>query len=209
MSKSNPMNRSNFIIKALIALVTVFLTLVAAKVYFRSSETMNRSAEEAVSALESGEHLVLFQTMKETPDESLALIDLRSDHQYRMGHLEGAINIPMRSLEQSTQRDLIIQAVDSGKKVLLYAESMYDAEGAWLLLYQMGLDGMQVLQIDVHSAAEELKVSEHTDAVPLDYAARYKKLSTKPVEKVKTAPVPKKTVQPVQKKKKKAPEGGC
>ena len=204
------MNRSNFYSKALITLVTIFLILVATKAYFSPSETMVRSPQQAMTELKSGTHLAVLQELKDTPVESLFLIDLRSMHQFELGHLEGATHMPMRSLEQVSERDRINQVLKSGKKVFIYAENMHVAEGAWLLLYQMGLDGIQVLQIDVHSTSGHLEVKERAESLKMDYAAIYRELSTKPVIKEKKrTETRKKTVQPVKKKKKKAPEGGC
>ena len=209
MPNSYIMKRSYFLIKAIIVLLAVFLILAAAKFFFKSSETIKRSPEQVVTELNNGLHFAILGELKDIPQESFMLVDLRSQHQYQLGHLDGAVNMPLRSLEQVSERERIEQTLVSGKKVFIYAENMPDAEGAWLFLYQMGLDGVRVLQIDVQSTRESLVVTEHKDHVEMNYASLYKEMSTKRVQKEIEAPRTKKTVQTAQKKKKKAPEGGC
>lgn len=203
------MNRSNIFYKSLVTLVAVLLIVMFASVYFKPSETMLRSPEQVMEVLQTETHLTPLDSYLGLPKDARLLVDLRSGHQYQQGHLEDAVNLPLGSLDKASERDRIEKALDSGKKVFLYAERMIDAEGAWMMLYQMGLDGMRVLRIDVYSDMQEVKITEQEEAIKMDYAEIYKDLSTKPVIQARPQPKPKRNIQPVKKKKKKVPEGGC
>lgn len=72
---------------------------------------------------------------KMTANEPLVLIDVRSEFEYGIAHLDGAVNLPVRKF----QRDAIAAiAPDKTKAVVVYCKSGSRASAAALVLVNLG-----------------------------------------------------------------------
>ena|SRR5690606_7890415 len=71
---------------------------------------------------------------KQFQDESKGnkVIDVREVHEYRRGHIEGAVNIPLSQLQQR------VEEIPKDKQVLLYCQSGMRSKQAAKLLSRKG-----------------------------------------------------------------------
>lgn len=153
-------------------------------------------------------------------DSSLAVfIDIRSNIEYDMGHLENAINIPQAELLDGENKTLFDNWLNDSLKVVLYGKDELQANSPWMLLYQSGYSNMRVL-MGGYSYIDRLYLDQLEEGETymvedpqFDFAAIIKDVQAEKDKPKEIAPPPKKVVKKqevvVQKKEKKPAEGGC
>jgi len=82
------------------------------------------------------------------PDEALEYIankepgylfvDVRDEYKYTQSHFGEAINIPMNQLLEDENMEIFKKAQQDSLVVIFYGEEQVQANGAWMLMYQMG-----------------------------------------------------------------------
>ncbi|NPD46087.1 MULTISPECIES: rhodanese-like domain-containing protein [unclassified Lentimicrobium] len=82
------------------------------------------------------------------PDEALdyiennepgyLFIDVRDEYKYLQSHLDDAINIPMNQLLEDDNIEVFQKAQQDSLIVVFYGDSQIQANGAWMLMYQLG-----------------------------------------------------------------------
>ena len=86
-----------------------------------------------------------FKSLKaEVP--GLRLVDIRGSEAYHQGHIEEAVNLPVRHLSKS---DIYKFFNVKDASFVLYAQDTYQAEMYWILFTQMGIEGLYVLDTGV------------------------------------------------------------
>ncbi|MCF6167750.1 rhodanese-like domain-containing protein [Lutibacter sp.] len=136
-----------------------------------------------------------------------ALIDIRSPYEYDKGYIKNAVNIYVPDLLESEQLSYIKQLDKENKIIVLYGKNPEEANGAWLLLTQLGLKNIKVLCVKLTYKNDKLIVENYPLEKPtLNYAEFMKKASSGKIKIVKKAP---RKVIKLIKKKKKVAEGGC
>lgn len=164
----------------------------------------------------------IFGIYQVTPDEAMewmfdstmaVFIDLRSQEEYRLGHLENAINIPTRKLLSSDHSEDFDQWLNDSLTVVLYANSELEANAPWMLMYQLGYSNIRLLQggysyIDrLYLDLLEEGESFESELPKYPFAAIIEEVKTKKPEVIETKS-PGKKVE-VKKVIKKESEGGC
>jgi rhodanese-related sulfurtransferase len=171
----------------------------------------------------------LFSIYQVTPDEAMewmydssmaVFIDVRGKYEYEKGHIENAINIPVPDLLDPDNKELYEKWKADSITVVLYGKDELQANGPWMLMYQLGYTNMRALMggygyIDrmYLDALEEGEVYTLEDPA-YDYAGIIEgvKKEKEAQKEQKSAPqkeAPKKKPVVVKKKEKKAAEGGC
>ncbi|VAW22482.1 hypothetical protein MNBD_BACTEROID04-1877 [hydrothermal vent metagenome] len=145
--------------------------------------------------------------IKDLDSVNSTLIDIRSPYEYNKGYIKNAINIYVPDLLEPKQLSYIKQLDKENKIIVLYGKNPKEANGAWLLLTQLGLKNIKVLCVKLTYKNDKLIVESYPLEKPtLNYAEFMKKASSGKIKKVKKAP---KKVIRLKKKKKKVAEGGC
>ena len=144
-------------------------------------------------------------------DSLYQFIDLRSAHDFQVGHLPGAINIPLSKILNKEYKDIVNQ----DKKInVLYYSDQCGACGPWMILTQLGYKNNYVLAGGYDYVTEHI-IDEYSPMLG-DYSAEKAKYDFKKVinstaggsgansSSSSAAPAP-----IVKKKVKKEEEGGC
>ncbi|WP_456421251.1 rhodanese-like domain-containing protein [Lutibacter sp.] len=145
--------------------------------------------------------------IKDLDSINSTLIDIRSPYEYNKGYIKNAINIYVPDLLEPKQLSYIKQLDKENKIIVLYGKNPEEANGAWLLLTQLGLKNIKVLCAKLNYKNDKLIVEGYPLEKPaLNYAEFMKKASSGKIKIVKKAP---RKVIKLIKKKKKVAEGGC
>lgn len=67
-------------------------------------------------------------------DTSIILLDVRTREEYALGHIEGAVNIPLQELEESAEEEL----ADKEQTIYLYCRSGVRTLSAASILEELG-----------------------------------------------------------------------
>jgi rhodanese-related sulfurtransferase len=74
------------------------------------------------------------------------LVNIRSTDEFAKGHIEKALNIPVRELLQNRSLVFFRELKKTNTTAVLYGEDQLQANGPWLLLKQVGVNNVKVLQ---------------------------------------------------------------
>ncbi|MEN8250253.1 MAG: rhodanese-like domain-containing protein [Bacteroidota bacterium] len=154
-----------------------------------------------------------------TPDEAMefvwdstyVFVDIRSEHDYSVYHLDNAVSIPSGKLLTKDSKKQFDQWQKDSLQVVLYGKDELQVTTPWMVLYQVGytntrimMGGMEYIDM-LYEGTLENEEAYNVEMPAYDYAGIIAAAASGEV----TAPVvqPKKVV--VRKKEKKAAEGGC
>lgn len=151
----------------------------------------------------------------EMEDEAYFIIDIRDPHSFQNGHVNTAVNIPVHDFLEKENRKLFNRLAEDSVTVIIYGNEQLDANGAWMLLRQIGYSNIQVMlggynyystsSLDLYDLPDipEYMVEEQM----YDYAGIMEEMSGGEFETTTTESP--EIVVPVRKKKKSVVEGGC
>lgn len=147
-------------------------------------------------------------------DQSLQLIDVRSEAEFEKFSLPGAINVPLVDILNNEREDILNQDV---KLNVFYSNGSLDANQAWMITRQLGYHNNYVLQGGLNYWVETImNPQEPPSTSPNEEIAKYdfrkgagmalggEAVSSQPSSDDKS-PIPSIT----KKKKKKSVQGGC
>ena len=213
MEELNKTNRLTMIVSAILLVIIIGLIT-----FQRPDVKYVLSPSESLTML-SDPALVI------TPDQVAALlkdssgktvlIDVRNSISFERGHINNAINIPVRELFSSKNKSFFKEIEKSGQTAILYGETQQQANGPWLMLHQTGFKNVKLFtgnyaQLDPAQSDSLTKNLPQLSETPLIDTAALKLISA-PADKkseVSQAVKPvKKTIVPV--KKAVSSGGGC
>lgn len=201
------------------ALVFIFL-LIIAYLFVKSPDHKYQidveSANEAILMFEDEIFPEDVASIIEYGDSGYYFIDVRYSDDFAKGHIETADNIPLPLLLEKENIDLLNQLAKDSVTVIMYGQTQNDANGAWMLLKQMGYNNIKVMlggyhyyttgPLDLYDMPD---IPEYLVEDPLyDYAAVIEEIGG-PVTPGMDADESPETIVPVRKKKKAVVEGGC
>ncbi len=149
-------------------------------------------------------------------DPTVLLIDTRSDAEFNSFALPNAINIPLKDILNEDKRAYLDQDVYD---VILYSNTNFYADQAWILANRLGYTNIYVLKGGLNEWFNTIISPKYPDETMPEEAFKlysFRKaaamffgvgVTNKKAETSPSAPV--KKVITVRKKKKKKPEGGC
>jgi rhodanese-related sulfurtransferase len=126
----------------ILAIIVVLLSLRAPSVAYRVSP-------EKVAAMLTGSEnqvspVTLYNELTNKKSNPV-VIDVRSSDDYAKGHIENAVNIPVRELLQNRSLSFFKELKKINTIAILYGEDQLQANGPWMLLKQVGFDNIKVL----------------------------------------------------------------
>lgn len=104
------------------------------------------SKEELHSELLSAENSVSVEAAKDIvakKDGAIKFIDLRDKYEFNLGHVEGALNIPIHDLLEKENRKVF---EDESLTYILYGADALQATGPWMVLKQLGFSNFKFLE---------------------------------------------------------------
>ncbi len=104
------------------------------------------STKEALKEIEKGAFSVSIDEAKSLLAKkagNIRFVDVRNRGDYVISHIEGAINIPMMKLLEDENIKLFKD--QKGTTFILYGDDQFAANGAWMLLRQIGFTNFKVL----------------------------------------------------------------
>lgn len=145
---------------------------------------------------------------------NLLLVDIRKPEFFITESIEGAINIPSGKLLTEEKEEQLEEAMESGKKIIVFADNSSESLLPWLLLRQKGFNNALLLLGGMEGwkkfEADPTYQPAPIDFQALDYSAEIEKLKNnvglQPAEE-KTKEKPKIVPKPVEHRG--AAEGGC
>ncbi len=146
----------------------------------------------------------------------VVLIDLRNPDDFDKGHIKGAINIPVSEILAGESIDFLNNAKVVSKQVVLYEDDILLANGAGMVLRQIGYDNVAII------APHNLKfrqLSDNTERTSQSQQYRIEKASYNFSEIIKSNISNSSTlkndeefsreIKPVRREKKSQTAGGC
>lgn len=196
-----------------IALIIGFIT------FRRPAFTYKISAQEMVDQLNNQNSQITPQDALQIisiNDPSTIIVDLRDPYEYQKGYLGEAINIPVSDIMLEESIDFFEDTLADSISVILYASNQFEANGAWMLLQQLGYSNIKILlggyNYFIHQKANHHNISESTEYLvekpQINYADFIKNTSSSSGQVVEQTAVPKQ-ITPVKRKKKVVAAGGC
>lgn len=142
------------------------------------------------------------------------IIDIRKPEYFLTETIEGAINIPAGELLFEENHAKLEEALEAGKKIVLFASNSQEALVPWLILRQTGFSNVYLL-LGGFEGWKKYLADNSFNPSPLetsnvDYSAEIQKLKASagtPVQEEKPKEKPKITPKPVEHHG--AAEGGC
>ena len=151
------------------------------------------------------------EAMEFTWDSTYVFVDIRSELDYEIYHLDNAVSIPSGKLLTRESKKQFDQWQKDSLQVVLYGKTELEVTTPWMLLYQLGytntrvmMGGMEYIDMLYEGTLENTE-AYNVEMPAYDYAGI--------IEAAKTADPMTPTIQPkkvvVRKKNKKQAEGGC
>jgi rhodanese-related sulfurtransferase len=139
--------KTNWIFLAALLLILVIIIILLS---LRTPSVAYKVNPEKVAAMltDSGNQvspLSLYQELTNKKSNPI-VIDVRSSDEFAKGHIENAVNIPVRELLQNRSLSFFKELKKSNTTSILYGEDQLQANGPWMLLKQVGFDNIKVLQ---------------------------------------------------------------
>jgi len=193
-------------ISAVLIVIVSLMLMNSPKIKYRvSTEEMLDIAIEKNDIIRPADFMNIYYTK----DSKYQFIDLRSAHEFLIGHIDGAINIPIHKLLDDEYEDVFNQ---DEKINILYYSDQCGACGPWMILKQIGYPNNKVLQ----GGYNYVKKSIIDDYAPMsgDYSAEKAKYDYAKVIKNTPSSGAESTLDmgPIivgKKKKKGEIDGGC
>ncbi|MCF8367509.1 MAG: hypothetical protein K9G76_00610 [Bacteroidales bacterium] len=150
-------------------------------------------------------------------DSSYQFIDLRNPYDFNKGFLGNAINIPVSDILEKESFEFFNQLEEDSVILVLYAENQLQANGAWMILKQLGFSNIKILlggysyisneNIDFYNLPD---VPEYFVEEPfMDFATLIEEASNPDKSEAFTTDNDTQKITPLKRKKKSASEGGC
>ena len=127
----------------LIVIISVLLNLRTPSVSYRMSPD-----KLAAMLADSGNQvspLILYEQLSKNNSNTIP-VDIRSTDEFTKGHIEKAVNIPVRELLQKRSISFFRELKKANSIAILYGEDQLQASGPWMLLKQVGIENIRVLQ---------------------------------------------------------------
>jgi rhodanese-related sulfurtransferase len=139
--------RTNWIFLAALLLILVIIVVLLG---LRAPSVAYRINPEQVAAIvaDSGNQVSPVRLYEELTNKKSnpIVVDIRSSDDFAKGHIEKAVNIPVRELLQPRSLSFFKELKKTNAFAILYGEDQLQAGGPWLLLKQVGFDNIKVLQ---------------------------------------------------------------
>lgn len=151
------------------------------------------------------------EAMEFTWDSTYVFVDIRSEYDFDVYHLDNAVSIPSGKLLNKESKKQFDQWQKDSLQVVLYGKTELEANTPWMLLYQIGYTNTRVMMggmdyIDMlYEGTLEDEEAYNVEMPAYDYAGIIAAVESGEV--TAAAVQPKKVM--VRKKEKKAAEGGC
>jgi rhodanese-related sulfurtransferase len=207
------MNELNKTTRLTIAVVAIALVFVIGLLTFQKPEVEYKlTPEVALSRLTDANFLVnpaQAQEIIRQNDANMVFIDVRNAISFGRGHVEKAINIPLRELLDKSSLKLMQSLNEKGKTVVIYGETPQQASGAWMMLQQTGFQNTKMLNgCYTELGSKSDKAAAMFSETPMIDMEALKTLTSASAEtEVQKTVVVKKTVVPAKVETSKG--GGC
>ncbi|XOV92909.1 MAG: rhodanese-like domain-containing protein [Bacteroidota bacterium] len=124
-----------------IAIITIslfgFLVIIS---YYADESKFEFTGREMLEIVKDKNYMVSEDSIKSMGQVSL--IDIRSQEQYIIKHIDGAVNVPLPDILNETHTDLLKN--DTPK--IIISDDQTKANETWMLLTQMGYSKVYVLK---------------------------------------------------------------
>lgn len=205
--------KDNWLNKLIVAAVLFVAIIIIGLLTMRKPALKYELTEQqTLAAIASSDEQISPERAKQilnAKEPAFQFVDLRNPDEFIKGHPEGALNIPMSTLLDEENLEMIKQADKENKTLILYGKDQLQTTAPWLLLKQIGFGNVRVLQGGYASFAESntaiddslSKQNFDSEAAHYNYADLVKsKVKTEQVlpakrtpQKVTTVPKPKST----------------
>lgn len=145
--------------------LTVFdleeLELAYAPPYSSAKDPINMAGFTAANILKGDMKIMHWDQLEELDVGQYMLLDVRTDEEYKNGHMEGSVNIPVDSIREK------LNEISKDKKVIIYCKIGLRGYIAYRILAQKGFDvynlsgGYDIYQAQNYQYGEGMDMNEH------------------------------------------------
>ncbi|MGC8865371.1 MAG: rhodanese-like domain-containing protein [Bacteroidales bacterium] len=202
--------------KLVYGIIAIGVVLIVALIVFGKEEGMYSQPASAVFTEGQADSLLIKPaTLKNLLNSgNYLVIDMRKPEYFLTETLEGAINIPAGELLSEDNEEKLEEAMEAGKKIVVFADNSQDALVPWLILRQKGFSNVYLLLGGFDGWKKYLTDNQYNpspiETSSIDYPAEIQRLKASaggPVQEEKPKEKPKITPKPVEHHG--AAEGGC
>lgn len=190
------------------AIIFILLIIIGVLSFKKPANVFNKDKNLPITPIEK-QDFIISKTALDSLKSDFALVDLRASHEFERGSLANAINIYTPNLLDKNAKEQLEDFAKRNKTIVLFGSDPNQANGAWLLLTQLGYKNVKILCASLaYDSQNKLIVSEFQLEKPdQDYAGFMAKVkpANGPQINIETE---KKTIQFTKTKKKKT-GGGC
>lgn len=134
---------------ALLALLVVIIVIATAAIKNAGQVGYRTDIKTALNLLSNDKGEIspaTLQQMLQDKSKTVVPVDLRSEIDYSRGHIEGAVNIPVYDLLGKRAMKFFKKLASENGIPVLYSTTQSEANGAYLLLKQVGCENVSILQ---------------------------------------------------------------
>lgn len=114
------------------------LELSYAPPYSSAKDPVNMAGFVAQNSLAGLSHLITWDDFAKLNKDDYILVDVRTEWEYRRGHIDGAVNIPVDDLRER------LNELDKGKTIVVYCQVGYRGYIADRILTQNGFNSLNI-----------------------------------------------------------------
>ncbi len=189
------------------AVIIILAVLIGVLSFKKPNNIFKKNIELTLKPIASQSYILYQKDIFATTINNLAFIDVRNAFEYSKGHLKNAKNIYTANLLEKKNKKYLKDLEAQHKTIVLYGSEPGEANGAWMLLTQMGYKNVKLLCVKTNYINNKFSISDYPlEKEQYNYAAYMKKATSGKIT-IKKA-IPKKVIK-LTKKKKKVAEGGC
>ena len=191
------------------AVLFLLIILIGFLTFKKPQFIFEKNSASTLEKIIKKDYILSLNDLDKLDPSEYTLIDIRSNYEFDKGHFKNAINISAHDVFRDSSIDLLNKLKENEHAIILYGKHPDNANGAWMLLYQMGYENAKILCVETNYIDKTFQIKNSTLEKPTVNFAQVmdsaKSIKSASIKKEK----PKKKVITVQKKKKRVPEGGC
>lgn len=137
------------------------LELAYAPPYSSAKDPVNMAGFTAANILKGDMKVIYWEDFVKLPGENSVVLDVRTDVEYREGHIEGSLNIPVDKLRER------ISEIPKDKRIIIYCKIGLRGYIAYRVLAQKGFDacnisgGYEMYLAENYKYGEGIDLNEH------------------------------------------------
>lgn len=189
------------------AVLFLLIIIIAVLTFEKPKHVFENNTEAMLQEISNNEYILTLDQLSYLEASQYELIDVRSNFEYSKGFIKNAVNISTNDILAADNLKFLNRLEENNKTAVLYGENPDEANGAYMLLYQLGYENAKILCVQASYKDNTFSAENYEIEKPSVNFEEIMRISSSTLEEIN--PEASKKVITIPKKKKKEPEGGC